>query len=237
MRAVVLAGGQGRRLAPYSTVFPKALMPIGEIPILEIVLRQLRHFGVRRVTLAVGHLSELIRAYLENYRSRFEGLDIDFVHETEPTGTAGSLASVRGLDGTFLAMNGDVLTTLDYAALLDHHRRSSAALTIATCPKQVHVDLGVVEPGPTGDVVAYREKPTLSYRVSMGIYVYEPRALRFIVPGRYLDFPDLVGRMLTEGERVSAFLWEGYWLDIGRPEDFEAATKAFGEDPERFNID
>jgi NDP-mannose synthase len=237
VRAVILAGGRGTRLAPYTTVFPKPLMPLGERPIIEIVMRQLRHFGFKRVTLAVGHLGELIRAYLDHSRSRFQGLDIDYVYEDQPTGTAGSLANIPGLDETFLAMNGDILTTLDYGGLVDHHRRAGAALTIATCRKKVRIDLGVIDIDDAGFVQGYREKPELDYSVSMGIYVYEPRALRSIRPGARLDFPDLVQQLVAEGERVAAYRWDGFWLDIGRPEDYAAAAAEFSGHEAEFNLD
>jgi NDP-sugar pyrophosphorylase family protein len=237
LRAVILAGGRGTRLAPYTTVFPKPLMPIGEIPIIEIVIRQLRHFGFRRVTLAVGHLGELIRAYIENNASRFEGMSIDYVHEQQPTGTAGSLTTIPDLNDTFLAMNGDVLTTLDYGRLLAHHRAAGAALTIATFHKKVKIDLGVIETGNDGYVSAYREKPELEYAVSMGIYLYEPRALQGVQRGGYLDFPDLVQRLLGSGEKVATFPWDGYWLDIGRPDDFQAASAEFLAHRSEWNID
>lgn len=237
MRAIVLAGGRGTRLAPYTTVFPKPLMPIGDVPIVEIVIRQLRHFGFRRVTLAVGHLSELIRAYLDNRREYFHGIEIDLSYESTPTGTAGALARIPDLDETFLAMNGDILTDLDYGKLIDHHRAAGAALTIAISRRRVKIDLGVVETTDAGYVSGYREKPELSYTVSMGIYVYEPRALRFIPEDTYFDFPDLVKRLLTNHEPVSTYLWDGYWLDIGRPEDFQAAGEQFLQKAGEFNID
>lgn len=237
MRAVILAGGRGTRLAPFTTIVPKPLMPIGSIPILEIVMRQLRHFGFRRVTLAVGYLSELIRAYVDSNRTRFEGLEIDFAHEVEPTGTAGPLAGIEGLDETFLVMNGDILTTVDYAALVEHHRHSEATLTIAACQKPVQVDLGVIRVDGAGLVTGYDEKPRLSYLVSMGIYVYEPEATRLIAPGEHLDFPDLVHRLIGEGRRVATYAWSGYWLDIGRPEDFQAAVAAFADHPGDFHVD
>jgi NDP-sugar pyrophosphorylase family protein len=237
VRAVILAGGRGTRLAPYTTVFPKPLMPLGERPIIEIVMRQLRHFGIRRVTLAVGHLGELIRAYLDHSRARFQGLEIDYAYEDQPTGTAGSLANIPGLDETFLVMNGDILTTLDYGVLVDHHRRTGAALTIATCRKKVRIDLGVIDIDSAGFVQGYREKPELDYSVSMGIYVYEPRALRSIRPGTRLDFPDLVQQLVAEGERVATYRWEGFWLDIGRPEDYAAAAAEFAGREAEFNLD
>jgi NDP-sugar pyrophosphorylase family protein len=237
VRAVLLAGGRGTRLLPYTTVFPKPLMPIGEIPIIEIVIRQLRHFGFRRITLAVGHLSELIRAYLDNNQTRWSGIDIDYAYEDKPTGTAGSLGQVKGLDSTFLVMNGDILTTLDYSRLIAHHRGQAAALTIATYRKQVKIDLGVIDTDSQGYVRSYVEKPELQYWVSMGIYIYEPRVLSFIEPGAYLDFPDLVHRLLAAGEKVSTYVCEGYWLDIGRPEDFAMAVDEFLAHRAEFHVD
>jgi NDP-mannose synthase len=236
-RAVVLAGGRGTRLAPYTITFPKPLMPVGDVPILEVVLRQLRHFGFRRVTLAVGHLSSLIRAYVDSNRARLDGLEIDYHEEDRATGTAGALATVDGLDGTFVAMNGDVLTTLDYDALLRRHRERGAALTIAVCEKKVKIDLGVLEADADGDVSAYHEKPEPHYLVSMGVYVYEPRAVALIGPGERIDFPDLVKRLLDRGERVATYRWDGYWLDIGRPEDYAAATEVFAQRASEFHLD
>lgn len=237
MRAVILAGGRGTRLAPYTTVFPKPLMPIGEIPIIEIVLRQLQFYGFGRATLAVGYLSELLRAYLTHHNAAFSDIALDYVYEDAPTGTAGSLANIEGLDETFLVMNGDVLTTLDYGALLDHHRASGAAITIATYCKRVKIDLGVLETDESGFVTQYREKPEMDYAVSMGIYVYEPRALKPIERGEYLDFPTLVQRLIETGEKVSTFAWDGYWLDIGRPDDFVMAIEQFEAHRGEFHVD
>ena len=237
MRAIILAGGRGTRLAPYTTVFPKPLMPIGEIPIIEIVLRQLQFFGFERATLAVGYLSELLRAYLTHHNANFQGIALDYVYEDAPTGTAGSLANIEGLDETFLVMNGDVLTTLDYGALLEHHKHSGAAITIATYCKRVKIDLGVLETDESGYVTEYREKPEMDYAVSMGIYVYEPRALGRIDRGEYLDFPTLVQRLIEAGEKVSTFSWDGYWLDIGRPDDFAAAIEQFEAHRGEFHVD
>ena len=177
MRAVVLAGGFGMRLRPYTTILPKPLLPIGDRPILEIILRQLAAAGFTKIDLCVGHLGELIRVYFSEGTVMPEELELDWHWEPEePLGTAGALRVVPGLDGTFLAMNGDILTTLDYGALVAHHRATGAALTIAVQGKRVEIDLGVLE--LDGDrVTGYREKPTLSYDVSMGVYVYEARAL------------------------------------------------------------
>jgi len=236
MRAVILAGGRGTRLAPYTTVFPKPLVPIGEYPILEIILRQLVAQGVERVTLTVGYLSELIRAYLGQRQDLLAHLRIDYVSEQRPTGTAGSLASIdRPADGeTFLVMNGDVLTTLELGDMLAYHRASGAVLTIATAHRPVKIDLGVLVADAEGRVTDYREKPTLSYDVSMGMYLYEPRVLDWIEPGAYLDFPDLVLRLVAAGEKVCAYRSGALWLDIGRHDDYARAVELFESHPEQF---
>ena len=229
MRAVILAGGRGTRLAPYTTVFPKPLVPLGTYPIIEIILRQLKAQGFRRATLAVGYLAELIRSYLDQRSQIFEGLEIDYVRESEPTGTAGSLASIPELanEDVFLVMNGDVLTTIDISAMLSHHAAERADLTIATARRSVDVDLGVLEIDGQGHVVGYREKPTLDYDVSMGIYLYSRRALAWVQPGVYLDFPDLILKMIAAGQTVSAYRTDCVWLDIGRHDDYARATEIF----------
>lgn len=234
MKAVILSGGRGTRLAPYTTVFPKPLVPIGDYPILEILIRQLLAQGISDITLTVGYLAELIRAYFLQRPSLTEKLKLSFVTEDKPTGTAGSLALVPGLDETFLAMNGDVLTTLSFQKLVEHHKEQGAALTIAIHRKHVKIDLGVLTTDETGRVTDYREKPDLDYVVSMGIYVYEPRVLQYIEKNRYLDFPDLVHKLLDAGERVVGYHSQDIWLDIGRQEDYQLAVKEFEDHREEF---
>jgi len=227
MKVVILAGGKGTRLAPYTTIFPKPLVPIGDRPILEIIIRQLAGQGLGDIVLSIGHLGELIEAYFQNERLNISGLRLDYFRENDPLGTAGSLAMIPGLDETFLVMNGDILTTLDYRALVRHHREQGAALTIAMHRKEVKIDLGVLETNEEGNLVSYNEKPLYSFDVSMGIYIYEPRALKFIPKGEYMDFPDLVRALLTNGEKVAGFHSRDYWLDIGRREDYELAQQEF----------
>lgn len=237
MRAVVLAGGRGTRLRPYTTVFPKPMVPVGEHPILEIILRKLAREGITRVTLSVGYLSELIRAYFATERPGLEALALDYVDEVTPTGTAGALRLVEGLDATFLMMNGDVLTTLPFDRLVAHHRTHGAALTIATHAKDVKVDLGVLETDTNDHVTAYVEKPTLSYRVSMGVYVLEPDVLRFVPEGRHFDFPDLVHALLDAGETVVSYPSEDLWLDIGRHDDYEEAQEVLQRHRRDFGLE
>ena len=227
MKTVILAGGKGTRLAPYTTIFPKPLVPIGDRPILEIIIRQLARNGLGDIVLSIGHLGELIEAYFQNGRLNIPEVRLDYFRENEPLGTAGSLSMIPGLDETFLAMNGDILTTLDYRALIRHHKEQQAALTIAMHRKDVKIDLGVLETNDAGELVSYNEKPCYSFNVSMGIYVYEPRALQYIPKEKYMDFPDLVRTLLDKGEKVAGFHSQDYWLDIGRREDYELAQQEF----------
>lgn len=229
MKAVILAGGQGTRLRPYTTVFPKPLVPVGEHPILEILLRKLGREGCTDVTLSVGYLAELIQAYFSQAREATDGMTLRYVHETTPTGTAGALRLVPDLDETFLLMNGDVLTTLPFDELVAYHKKEGAKLTIATHEKSVKIDLGVLETDDANRIQGYVEKPTLSYRVSMGVYVLEPDVVQHVPEGQRFDFPDLVHALLAAGEPVASYPSDHFWLDIGRHEDYEAAQEAFRE--------
>jgi NDP-sugar pyrophosphorylase family protein len=230
LRAVILAGGRGVRLRPFTVNFPKPLMPLGDSPILEVLIKRLVAYGITDITLTVGHLAELIKAYFHTHNRLTTQVRLRYVEEDEPTGTAGSLASVPGLDDTFLVMNGDLLTDLDFDVLVAFHRREGAALTIAAHRRRVKVDFGVLESDDNYRVIGYNEKPELSYDVSMGIYVYEPRVLKFISPGTYLDFPDLVLKLIAAGEKVCAMPSDCLWLDIGRPDDYARAQEIYAEE-------
>ena len=225
MKAVILAGGRGRRLAPFTVAFPKPLVPVGDRAVLEVLIRGLVASGVTEVVLSVDHLAELLMAYVEGHPSLKGLAKYRYVRDREPGGTAGPLARIEGLDETFLVTNGDLLTTLDFNALVTEHRAKGAALTIAAHKKSVKIQLGVLESDPDGALRSYREKPELHYEVSMGVYVYEPRALKHIRAGEYLDFPDLVGRLLAAGERVHTYKSDAYWLDIGNPDDYARAQE------------
>lgn len=225
MRAIVLAGGKGTRLAPYTTVLPKPLMPIGEMPILEIVIRQLQKHGFDNLTLAVGYLAELLMAYCGD-GSKF-GVTLDYSREEQPLGTAGPIALVPNLNETFLVMNGDLLTTIDYAAMLKYHRERGALATIACYQRDVKIDLGVLDVDSDNWVANYIEKPTYHYSVSMGIYLFEPEILKYIPANQRLDLPELVIKLMQDGKKVNVFNFDGYWLDIGRHDDYERAIEEF----------
>ncbi|ANH94920.1 MULTISPECIES: sugar phosphate nucleotidyltransferase [unclassified Streptomyces] len=226
MHAVILAGGKGVRLRPYTTALPKPLVPIGDQhAILEIVLRQLSTAGFTGCTIAIGHLGEIIRAYVGD-GSRW-GLDVDYSAEESPLGTMGPLLTIRDrLPESFLVMNGDVLTDLDYADVLRRHRDSGAPLTIATYARKVHIDFGVLTTDAS-KVVAFTEKPSLDYSVSMGVYGLSRSTLGAYTPGLPLGFDELVLDLLADGHPPHAYQFDGYWLDIGRPDDYDRANAEF----------
>jgi NDP-sugar pyrophosphorylase family protein len=234
-RAVILAGGEGTRLRPYTTVLPKPLMPVGDRPVLDIVVRQLKAHGFERITIATGYLAELIEAFFRDGSGY--GIPIDYFREQEPLGTVGALALIEGLPSEdVLVMNGDVLTDIDYGALLERHRASDAAATIATKERQIRISLGVLRFGDDSDstrLTGYDEKPALDYTVSMGVYCFAPRALTHIQPGERLDFPELILRLIAAEEVVRAWPSEDYWLDIGRHDDYEQAQEEFESVRER----
>ncbi|MCP4547825.1 MAG: NTP transferase domain-containing protein [bacterium] len=232
MRVVILAGGKGTRLKPYTTVFPKPLVPIGDMPILEVVLRQLYNSGFRKITLSVNHLAELIRTFFGD-GSKI-GLDITYCLETEPLGTAGSISLVEDLTDTFIVMNGDLLTTIDYGDIVRHHERMEATATIGAYKREVNIDFGVLEVDDDLDLSAYIEKPTFDYLVSMGINILDKSALEFIPHCRYLDMPTLMVNLMTAGKKVSTYRSKCEWLDIGRPDDYENASREFEADPDKF---
>jgi NDP-sugar pyrophosphorylase family protein len=228
MKAVILAGGKGTRLKPYTTVFPKPLMPIGGKPILEIIISQLRSHGLTDIIITTGHLSELIIAFFGDGSQL--GVNIKYSKEDKPLGTAGGLGLIKEeLKESFLMVNGDTLTTLNFSELIDYHKRSSAIGTIALKTRGSYIDFGIVELDSSNRITGYTEKPTVDHLVSMGVYVFEPRVVEYIKPGERLDFPDLVRTLISKKEKVNGFIFDGYWLDIGRPEDYEKANEEIEE--------
>jgi NDP-sugar pyrophosphorylase family protein len=227
MKALILAGGKGTRLRPYTTVIPKPLMPVGDFPILEIILRQLKRGGVTEVILAVGYMSQLFQAFFEDGKRL--GLGISYSLEEKPLGTAGPIGLVlEQLGDDFIVMNGDLLTTLDYGKLFEHHKSRKAAATIGTYTREVKIDFGVVETNDDQELAAYREKPLYTFDVSMGVNVLNAEAVReVIVPGQYLDIPDLMLKLKSLGKRVACYRENCYWLDIGRVDDYQIASDIF----------
>lgn len=235
MNVVILAGGQGTRLRPYTTILPKPLVPIGDGPILELILRQLAAAEVTKVHLCVGHLGELIRVYFSEATKLPKDLVLEWHWEETPLGTAGPLRLVPEPEETFIAMNGDVVTSLDYRELVAFHRQQQATMTVATHTKQIEIDLGVIE-SEAELVTCYREKPSLTYDVSMGIYVLEPAALRHIPEQGPFQIPELVQSLLGADECVATYKTKAEWYDIGTILEYEQATEEIEARPELFGL-
>ncbi len=224
---VILAGGKGTRLKPYTAALPKPLMPVGEYPILDILLRQLSTQGFRRITLAVGHLAGLIQAYFK--QGQEWGVELEYSYETTPLGTAGPIARLPRNERALLVLNGDLLTTMDFSRIVRFHYENRAVATIGTKRRTETVHFGVVETAANGQIIEYKEKPNLNYMVSMGIYVFSPGVREYIPRSQKFDFPDLVQRLLTNGQKVLAHETDAYWMDIGRPDDYQKANEEFPE--------
>ncbi len=232
MQAIILAGGKGRRLMPYTTVLPKPLMPIGEHPIIEVILRQLKRCGFKRVTICTGYLHELIHAFLDSNHTL--GLEITYSHEETPLGTIGPLHLIKNLDDTFLVMNGDILTDINYQDLIDSHRKRGAVATIATYQRDVPVDFGVLKKKEDHKIIAFREKPTYHFDVSMGIYIFSKQILNYVPADTPFGFDQLMHILIANNEAVYSFPHTGYWLDIGRPDDYERSIIDFEKNKHLF---
>lgn len=234
MKAIVMAGGRGTRLLPYSALLPKPLMPLGDMPILELLLRQLRKAGITDVFLAVNHLSHLIQAYFGD-GTRF-GVHINYSLENQPLGTAGPMAAVLdNLGPDFVLTNGDLLTTLDISRMIQAHASSKPSATVGVFEREVVSDFGVVETDEAMRLTRYLEKPKQKHLVSMGIYVLNRDGVRdFVRPGETLDMPVLLQLLVEAGRAVRCYREDCLWLDIGRPDDFAQAQQLFEKDRKQF---
>lgn len=232
VRAVILAGGRGTRLRPLTTVFPKPLVPLGDKPVLEILLRRLSNLGFRNVTLCTGYLHELIMAVVGD-GSQY-GLRVAYSHEQEQLGTAAPLAAVEDLTDPFIVMNGDLLTTLDFRNQLRYHHDTDADITVGVFRRDVKIDLGVVESDDEGRFHDFREKPVYHFEVSMGVNVLTQSVMRFIERGKYLDMPDLILRVHNAGGHVRCYRENCFWLDIGRMEDYATAQEQYEQNAAMF---
>ncbi|MEA2347938.1 MAG: NDP-mannose synthase [Thermoleophilaceae bacterium] len=240
MKAIIFAGGKGARLLPYTHVLPKPLLPVGEQSILEIILAQLRHSGITDISMATGYKSTLIEGVIGDGAAY--GVDITYYREKEPLGTVGALAEVPAFEDTFIMMNGDVLTDEPlYGNLLQAHRSSGAALTVACKLEEIEIDYGVLhlgdDLGGARRIERIEEKPRYSWPVSMGVYAVEPHVQAMVERGHKTDFPDLITHLLANGHTVAAYEHPGYWLDIGRLHHLEEAVQDFESSAGRFLTD
>jgi len=227
MHAIILAGGRGTRLWPYTVAIPKPLVPIGDLPILEIVVRQLARAGFTRVTLAVNHQADIIRAYCGD-GSKW-GAKIDYSLESIALGTMGPLKLVHDLPDNFLVMNGDILSDVDYGAMLAGHEAQRALFSVAAAEREHQVDYGVLEVDSNDGLTGFREKPKTRFLVSMGIYCVNRRTLDWIPEAKPFGFDQLMLALIDARQRVIVRRHEGYWLDIGRPDDYQRAVDEWPE--------
>ena len=231
MQAVILAGGKGTRLKPFTNIIPKPLVPLGEVPVLEVLLRQLKKYGVTEVILAVNHMARLIEAFFGDGSEL--GLSIKYSIEGKVLGTAGPLGILDNLDDDILVLNGDLLTTLDFSKLFDYHLENDCDITIGTYLKEVKIDLGVLEHND-GIFMKYIEKPTYSFPVSMGVYVVNKAVLKNIPNNVKYDLPELVQDSHRAGSKILCYTGKYDWLDIGRVEDYEHAIQVFNANINRY---
>ena len=231
-RAIILAGGVGTRLRPYTVVLPKPLMPIGDYPILEVIVRQLVHQGFTHITLAVNHQAEILRAFFGDGKKW--GVRIDYSLETKPMSTVAPLSLISDLPENFLLMNGDLLTDFDLSSFLERHVDCGRLFTIAAARRLQLIDYGVLNIDSSHRLTGFSEKPQMEYLVSMGVYAVNRRILQFVPPDSKYGFDDLMKDLLSKDELVTVEPYEGYWLDIGRPDDYVRAVEEFEQRRQRF---
>lgn len=232
MQAVILAGGKGTRLRPFTNNIPKPLVPIGDKAILEIVLLQLKNAGVTEIYLAVNHLANLIKAFFGDGGGL--GIKIKYSIEEKELGTAGPLKLIDGLSENFFVMNGDVLTTIDFNDLYLSHKKTNSIATIATYSKELKIDLGVLEVGSDGEFQNYIEKPVYKYIVSTGIYVFNKQVVDHIPPDTRFDMPDLILKLNQIKKPIFCYKNNFEWLDIGRIDDYQSAVDIFEQNRESY---
>lgn len=231
-RAIILAGGKGTRLRPYTVALPKPLMPIGEFPILEVIIRQLVQHGFNHVTMAVNHQAEIIKAFFQN--GERWGIKIDYSLEDKPLSTMAPLRLINDLPENFLVMNGDILTDLNYSDMFEEHVDRKNIFTISSHVRVQKIDYGVLEADASGYLSGFIEKPQTKYMVSMGIYMASRRILDFIPEGQSYGFDNLMLDLIAAKQPASVREFAGYWLDIGRPDDYMQAIEEFDQMKSRF---
>jgi len=213
-----MAGGEGRRLSTLTRDTPKPLLRVSGKPILEHLLRRLRQFGVDRVTLAVAHMASKIEAYFGDGEQL--GVQIDYLHEKTPLGTAGALGLLNRFDDSILMLNADILTDLDFHQLVAHHLAHRAKLTVASKMMHTQLSLGVLETDGNGMVSGYKEKPQIEHRVGIGIYVVSPQVREIIPANKRIDMPEVINTLLAAGKPVASYTHHGNWIDIGTPDEY-----------------
>ncbi|MBF0532481.1 MAG: NTP transferase domain-containing protein [Candidatus Omnitrophica bacterium] len=236
MQAVILAGGKGTRLAPYTMVFPKPMLPVGGQPIIETIIRQLAFYGFKDIVISLGYLGDMIELYFRDRSKSLDGIRLRYVREDQPLGTAGALSLIDDLDENFLVINGDILTTLNYENFYRFHQEKGSSLTVAVGEKKVQIALGILTLDEESKVKKFDEKPVYTYKDNIGIYIYNRRALRYIEKGKRLDLNILIEKMIADGDNVFGYMSNEnyYWIDVGQHADFEQANQEFEKRKKEF---
>ena len=224
-RAIILAGGKGTRLRPYTKVYPKPMMPIGKFIILEIVIKQLKFYGFKHITISVGHQANLIKAFFGN-GSKYK-ISIDYSLEKKPLGTMGPLKIIKDLPQNFLVLNGDVLTDLNFDKFYNYHIKKKNLFSISSYLRNEIIDYGLLETNKKDSLVKFLEKPKRNFNVSMGIYMLNKDVLKYIPNKKFFGFDNLMIKLLKLKKKIKVKKHTGYWQDIGRPSDYLLATEEF----------
>lgn len=220
-RAIILAGGKGTRLKPYTISLPKSLVPIGDVPILEIIIQQLKKFGFDHITITINHFAEMIQAFFGDGKKW--GIKIDYSLEEKPLSTMGPLSLIKDLPDNFLIMNGDILTNIDFNAFYNDHISRERNFTIAAYKRLDKVEYGVLHKNEKSELIKFEEKPINEYLVSMGIYMMNKNNLKYIPKNTFFGFDHLMNTLIENNILPNIYEFDGYWLDIGRPDDYEKA--------------
>lgn len=220
-RAIILAGGKGTRLKPYTISLPKPLVPVGDKPILELIILQLKKFGFNHITITVNHMAEIIKAFFGD-GSKWD-ITIDYTYEEKPLSTMGPLTLIPDLPENFLVMNGDVLTDINLSDLYNYHINNNNLFTISSFRRSDKIDYGVLHKNSDNKLIKFEEKPNFDFLVSMGIYMVSKKVVSNIPENTFFGFDHLMEKLISKEEFPSIYEYEGYWLDIGRPDDYEKA--------------
>ena len=236
MQALVLAGGRGTRLAPYTLVLPKPMLPIGGEPIIYTIVTQLARYGFNDIIVSLGYLGELIEVYFKAEENVPSGCTIRFVRETTPLGTAGAIGLIEDLADDFLVINGDILTSLDFREVFAYHREQESTMTVAVGVKEIKLNVGIVKMDDANRVLSIEEKPTYRFNDSMGIYVCNRQVLEYMVPDVRIDATDLMEQLIRDSHAVHGYRNDEdyYWIDIGQHAEFENASRIFAENRDKF---
>jgi dTDP-glucose pyrophosphorylase/CBS domain-containing protein len=222
MQAVIMAGGMGTRLRPLTDNVPKPMLPVGERPLAELIIEKLRDAGIRRVNISTHYMPEKIKDHFRNGIGF--GVDVTYTNEDRPLGTAGALGLIDPPTEPLLVINGDILTGVDFQAMMEFHQQHRAALTIAVRKYELDVPYGVVAT-EGAYVTELQEKPLYQFFVNAGIYLLEPSVHNLIPRGEHMDMPELIKRILERRHVVVSFPIHEYWLDIGKPDDYLKAQQ------------